>query len=201
MRFSEFELRELAKAWFAVSLAFAIAMSGIGFTSLGKIFSIGFSIPFVFAGLTVGIAFLGHELAHKFLAQRYGCFAEFMSNTQMLILAVLCSFLGFVFAAPGAVVIHGQIKKDQYGKVAAAGIAANLVMGIAFLALAIVFKLPFLGDFLRFGARVNSWLAIFNMLPLLPFDGIKVMLWSKKSYFGLAAACIALAVILESVAL
>ncbi len=200
MRFSAFELRELGKAWFAISLAFAIALTGISFSSLGKIFTIGFTIPFIFAGLTVGIAFLGHELSHKFLAQKYGCFAEFMANTQMLILALICSLFGFIFAAPGAVVIHGQIRRDQYGKVSAAGIIANLVMGIVFLLLMLFVNTPELKQFLLYGCNVNSWLAIFNMLPLMPFDGVKVLMWNRKAYFALAAACVGFAVIVQLVA-
>jgi Zn-dependent protease len=91
----------LAKAWIVISLAFAIAMSGF---SVSKII-----IVFFVSALTVGVAFLLHELAHKLVAQHYGCYAEFRSFDNMLILAIVMSFFGFVFAAPGAVMISGPV--------------------------------------------------------------------------------------------
>ena len=196
MRFSGFEIRELSKAWFAVSLAFAIALSS-GPVSISRIFSINFTKSFVFAGLTVGIAFLGHELAHKYLAQKYGCFAEFMADNKMLLLAVICSLFGFVFAAPGAVVIHGRVTKEQFGRVSAAGIIVNLALGVVCLCLMPLIASHMLLEFLAFGASINSWLALFNLLPFMPFDGAKVLMWNKKIYFGLAAACLALTFIVQ----
>ena len=64
---SETELRDILKAWAAVSIAFGIILS----TSVSDFYS-----KFVIASLTVGIGFLFHELGHKIVAQRYGCFAE-----------------------------------------------------------------------------------------------------------------------------
>ena len=107
MRFSDIEKQHLMKAWIAVSLAFAILM--------GNIFSAEFIIYFVISLVTVGLGFLLHEMAHKFVAQRYGCWAEFRADDRMLMFAVLSAFLGFVFAAPGAVFIHGFVSREKNG--------------------------------------------------------------------------------------
>ena len=53
----------------------------------------------------------------KILAQNYGCFAEFRSYNFMLLIAVFMSFFGFIFAAPGAVIISGPIGKRRNGKI------------------------------------------------------------------------------------
>jgi len=45
----------------------------------GLKFNISFIIALFISLFTLGIGFLLHELAHKFVAQRYGCFAEFRS--------------------------------------------------------------------------------------------------------------------------
>jgi len=91
------EIVDVAKAWVAVSIAFAVLLSG---ESTGSFLSF-----FLIAAFTVGIGFLLHEMGHKIMAQHYGCFAEFRSFDFMLILSVIMSFFGFVFIAPGAVMI------------------------------------------------------------------------------------------------
>ncbi|MDP6648058.1 MAG: hypothetical protein QGH34_01545, partial [Candidatus Woesearchaeota archaeon] len=69
---SEKEIKDILKAWIVISAAFAILLSD-------SIFSSDFYAKFIISSLTVGIGFLLHELGHKFVAQRYGCFAEFRS--------------------------------------------------------------------------------------------------------------------------
>ncbi|MBR1973308.1 MAG: site-2 protease family protein, partial [Candidatus Methanomethylophilaceae archaeon] len=41
-------------------------------------------------------------------------------------------------------------------------------------------------------AHLNVVLAIFNMLPIMPFDGSKIYKWSKPVYFVMVAVLIAL---------
>ena len=106
---SEKEIRDLIKAWVAISLAFAIVLrNAIG---------LSFYQVFIVSAIAVGAGFLLHELGHKIVAQRYGCFAEFRSFDQMLILAVIMSFFGFVFAAPGSVMINAPVGLSRYGKI------------------------------------------------------------------------------------
>ncbi|MBT3406386.1 hypothetical protein HN419_04410 [Candidatus Woesearchaeota archaeon] len=112
---SNIELIALLKSWAAISLAFSIALAGLKF-------SLGFIIIFLMAAITVGLGFLLHELAHKVVAQKYKCAAEFRSDDKMLILAIVLAFTGFIFAAPGAVLIHGHINKKQNGIISAAGL-------------------------------------------------------------------------------
>ena len=35
-----------------------------------------------------------------------------------------------------------------------------------------------------YGAKINSWLALFNMIPFGSFDGLKILRWSKGVYAG-----------------
>lgn len=172
---SETELKDLLKAWIAISIAFAIILSG-------SVFSADFYAKFIIASLTVGIGFLLHEMGHKLVAQKYGCFAEFRSFDTMLILAIAMSFFGFVFAAPGAVMISGRVNKAKNGKISAAGPLVNLALASVFLALAFA-KLPALFKVVVFyGFVINSWLALFNMMPFWLFDGHKILKWSKLAY-------------------
>ena len=68
---SEREIRDLIKAWVAISIAFAMVMKGFA--------NLSFYQAFIVAAITVGTGFLLHEMGHKLVAQRYGCFAEFRS--------------------------------------------------------------------------------------------------------------------------
>lgn len=179
MKFSNKEVRDLVKAWFAISLAFAIVLSG-------DIFSNTFMFTFLLSGLTVGVGFLLHELAHKLVAQNYGCWAEFRAFNSMLIFAVAISFLGFVFAAPGAVMINGYVNLNKNGKISLAGPLTNLVLALLFLP-AMLFPISFVQQIGQYGFFINSWLALFNMIPIMGLDGSKILAWNKGIYFSVLA--------------
>src|SRR3989338_10946175 len=123
IRTSQAELLDIAKAWVAISLAFAFVYANVTlFSRASGIFSQRFLMVFGISLITAGIGFLFHELAHKLVAQRYGCVAEFRSFDQMLYLAVGLAFLvGFIFAAPGAVMISGMITRKENGIISLAG--------------------------------------------------------------------------------
>ena len=188
-RLSDVEKRDLLKAWAAISFAFAIAFGG-GLQSLFA--DLRFFLSFAVAGLTVGIGFIAHELSHKVTALKYGCKAEFRSFDNMLMLAIVFSFFGFILAAPGGVFIKGHVTKEQNGKISAAGILANIVVALLFIILAYSFPFTAVKIVSAYGVLINSWLAIFNLLPFLNFDGTKVMAWNKLAWGAMLAAAIGL---------
>jgi len=178
-RTSKQEIYDLVEAWILLSLAFGILLSG------GNLFSITMVNKFILSALTVGVGFLFHELAHKVVAQKYGCFAEFRASVQMLVLAIIMSFFGFLFAAPGAVMISGHVTKSQHGKIAVAGPVMNLILAAFFgvlLLIANYFSIGILYSIASYGVWVNAFLAFFNMLPFFILDGTKVFAWNKKVY-------------------
>ena len=128
---------------------------------------------------TVGVAFILHELAHKFTAMRYGYWAEFRKDNQMLLVGVvLAALVGVVFAAPGATVIYGNyITREQTGRISAAGPMINLLLSIPFLGILLFGGGGIIGLFGLMGLRVNAMIAAFNMLPISVLDGKKVLAW------------------------
>ncbi|MBT3395213.1 site-2 protease family protein [archaeon] len=175
MKFSKIEREHLFKAWVAISLAFGIVLSG----GISGIFSPNLLTMVIVSALTVGLGFLAHEIAHKYVAQRYHCYAEFRAFDKMLILAIFMSFFGFVFAAPGAVMIRGVINRERNGKISLAGPITNIIIALFFLLLLNLSILPMLS---KYGLLINSWLALFNMIPFGNLDGSKILRWDKKIY-------------------
>ncbi len=180
MKFSQKEIKDLFIAWLMISIAFAILLSGgiRTFLSLNVL-----AVSLAVSAFTVGISFLLHELMHKFFAQKYHLWAEFRAFYNMLWLALLFSLFGFILAAPGAVVIKGFLTREKNGKISLAGPMTNIILAFLFFALLLLFNSSgILRLFLMYGLTINSLLALFNMIPLQPFDGYNVYIWNKTIY-------------------
>ncbi|MFH1132931.1 MAG: hypothetical protein V1735_00405 [Nanoarchaeota archaeon] len=169
--FSGIELQHLIISWLAISLAFGLLLSRDNLLQ-GMVIAAG----------TVGLGFIGHELAHKLLAQHYGCVAEFRAFFPMLAVAVaLAYFAGIVFAAPGAVMIGGRATPKQIGKISLAGPVANMALALVFLNFLLLGS-GMVQEIGKYGFMINSWLALFNLIPLGFLNGAKVLRWNKSAY-------------------
>ncbi len=190
MRFSKVELQHLLRAWVVISLSFAMLQSG-GFSMTAKFF-----VAVAISAFTVGVGFLLHELMHKYFAQKYGCRAEFRAFDFMLVVAFLMALFRspIFFAAPGAVFIAGNVNPARNGRISAAGPMTNVVLAAVFigmkLLLSSVYPSPLLLSIASYGASVNAWLAVFNMLPFMGLDGSKVLHWNTNAYAAVMALAI-----------
>ncbi|WP_332450877.1 site-2 protease family protein [Methanoculleus sp.] len=177
------ERRDLLIAWLAISVAFTLIYIRGGVDPFGLVFF------FVMSLVTVGVAFVLHELAHKFAAMRYGYWAEFQKDNQMLLVAVvMAALVGVVFAAPGATYVYGNATKAENGRISAAGPLTNLILCIPFAALMLLSGGGLIGLVGLVGLRVNAMIAAFNMLPISVLDGRKVLAWNPVVFAVLMAA-------------
>ena len=130
--------------------------------------------------IIIVLVFALHELAHKFVAEKYGCFAEYRMWPLGLVLALVSSFTGVIFAAPGATYIspysRKSLTKGDYGKISLAGPLTNIAIGLSALGLSLAFPL----DFFSTLTSISFSLAFFNLLPIPPLDGSKVFAWDKR---------------------
>jgi len=187
LAFSRRELRDLAAAWIVLSIAFTIFVGRPAPLANHPAWAVQLLLVCL---LSVGVAFMLHELAHKVTAVHFGQLAEFRADYNMLGLAVLGSLAGFIFAAPGAVHHVGRITNRENGLIALAGPVANLALVAVFLPL-----LVFEGIVWRigaFGVFVNAFLAAFNLLPFGPLDGRTVYEWHPAVFAGAFVASVGL---------
>jgi Zn-dependent protease len=176
--FSRKEVRDIIVAWAALALAFTIARQG-GIFGAAALLGVSIFNSYFIAFVAVGSGFVLHELMHKFTAERYGYWAEFRMWFMGIVLALITSTAGFIFAAPGATYIQGYNVSDrQNGIISLAGPVTNVVIAIIFLLVSQVGN-GILGQIGGVGFTVNLFLAAFNMLPVMPLDGAKVFHWNK----------------------
>ncbi len=173
--FTTREIKELAISAVVIAFVFAYNMVG-GIPSIGLL---------LVSLIAVSTGFVFHELAHKVTAQRFGCWAEYRMWELGLIGALfLVVVTGWLFIAPGAVYIipgYFGISRREDGIISASGATANIALAILFLLIGF-----------NFGAAINAWLALFNMIPFPPLDGSKVIRWNFAVWGVLVAAALML---------
>jgi len=184
--FSWTEIQHLLIAWLVLGITFSIQ---------GLFLSQNLFLKLLLISLMVlGAGFLGHELAHKFLAQKYGCFAEFRVWPLGLGFALLFALISggtIIFAAPGAVYIvpisFGAglgISRKENGIISLAGPLTNVCFALFFFFL--INYGGIVSDIGYLGYLINLWLAAFNMIPFPPMDGSKVFIWNKGIWATIA---------------
>ena len=209
VKFGADELFDLLLSWIVLIIGFSLVMSGRQIPGLGLILA---------AALGVGTGFLLHEMAHKFVALRYGYWAEYRANRSGLLFIIVMSLMGFIFAAPGAVMIHkplranGQsdnlsgsgIYSDQADKnakreellIALAGPTTNIILTVLFFILLssglVIGNLA--TSAIDFAIFINLNLAAFNLLPLGPLDGKKILEANRLAWAIVAVPTILVAI-------
>jgi Zn-dependent protease len=169
VKFTATEIRDLIISLIVISFAFALLISG------GSLSNAVILVPITL--VVVGLGFIFHELSHKFVAIRYGYWAEYKMWIEGLVLCLVTAYFGFLFAAPGAVYVHEEyISKEENGKISIAGSITNIILALIFLLIIKISGNLYYWAF--YGMFINGFLAFFNQLPIFGLDGSKVLKWN-----------------------
>ncbi len=178
------EAADILISVFAISLSLTI-YSGyagpLGFASMMAVFTV-----------TIGAGFILHEMMHKLVANAFGAYASFQAWRAGLLLMVGLALLSLIpglggiplFLAPGAVYIYARfLGARENGIISIAGPLANIAVALFFFIAGIMFySVSWIGTVSYLGAYANFFLAFFNLLPLYPLDGSKVVRWSWPAW-------------------
>lgn len=201
VRTSRQELVQISGAFAVLTLDFLLILYFGGLLTSGR--TLLGALPLweaiAIAATAALTAFVAHEMAHKVSAQRGGYWAEFRWAPMWLALSVVTSYLGFLFAAPGATVIGGMGNPRDWGRTSLAGPATNLGFAVAFYSGSLAAWLA--GSVAFFPLLViaffNGWFGAFNLMPFGPLDGAKVLRWSPRTWIvafvvaaGIAGVCV-----------
>jgi len=141
-----------------------------------------------------------HELAHGWVADKMGdSTARWLGRLSLNprkhldpIGTLMLFIFGFGWAKPVPVNFHNLYDpRKGLVLVSAAGIVANILLAfISFLLLRLVNPAPFgaLSTLLIYMAQINIMLAAFNLIPIPPLDGSKILMGFSSSQFQYSMA-------------
>jgi Zn-dependent protease len=144
--------------------------------------------------LAFAFSFMIHEVAHKTTAQRYGLWAEFRITTFGAMITLLSIISPIKLISPGAVMVGGAADKKTIGKVSIAGPLTNVALAGLFLALLAILPRSGFDEAFLFGLLMNSFIALFNLIPFGILDGAKILAWNKAVWALAFAASLGLTV-------
>jgi len=182
-RFSRIEIIHLLISMGVLTISFSLLITRnnliYGVTYGFNISNIPYGIALSFLGIVT--AFFFHEISHKFIAQKHGLWAEYRMFPRGLSLALILGlFTPIVFAAPGAVMFRGGSRTHETGQIAIAGPLANIIIAMITFPVYffVLFEESLIGQIVGFICLINAFLATFNLLPLGPLDGAKIVRWN-----------------------
>ena len=138
---------------------------------------------------TVGIGFIGHEMGHKYAAEKFGIPSRFVLWPMGILLLFFSSLMGFIFAAVGAVYIFARrLPKNINGVISLAGPAVNIIFASIFFFVLVSSEIfgfqlaQIVKAICVIGMKLNGFLAFFNLIPIPPLDGWKVLPWNLGAW-------------------
>ena len=127
--------------------------------------------------LVVIIAMVPHELLHKFTAIRLGYLARYRLSKTLALLSLVSILLPFKIVATGYVAVYTlyALPRRDEGMIAISGPIVNLVIAVIVLYL----YHSILGNYLLWYVLwINALVSFFNLLPIPPLDGWRIIRWN-----------------------
>ncbi|MEM0506900.1 MAG: site-2 protease family protein [Thermosphaera sp.] len=155
---------------------------------------------FVGVFLIASFSVIAHEMAHRQVARIMNCYSRYALYPLGLLVTLLSSLpvIPIKIILPGVTVIiprtydHSELKRIE-GITSVAGPLVNISFSIAgFISMGVLGPLEGMSHYIRYFIYINSWIALFNLLPIPPLDGSKVLRWNLPLYLISFVAALAL---------
>jgi len=176
----------LYEAWgLAVSLFTASFVFAYDFESPLSVFG---ALPKAMAAVAVAMAV--HEFVQRKVAKRFGCSAAYEMWLPGVVFSLLMVLAGVkLIIVGGTAVVAYKFSRwgmrerhasfDEVGIISMAGPVANLVLATALKAFAGPVGWAAAAGYL---SDINTWLAVYNLIPLKQLDGGGLLMWSHTHW-------------------
>lgn len=161
------ELANIIIALVGVSLALAIFFTKPSFDMFWQAMTVVTPV--------MGISFVLHELAHRTVAINKGHNSYFQASWWGIPLSIFIAYVApIVFILPGGAMIEDQMTDKELARTAVAGPVID-IFATAFFVPFLIYGTGTLAHIGFLGILISPALALFNLLPIPPLDGHKVI--------------------------
>ncbi|MFP3144128.1 MAG: hypothetical protein RXQ93_03810 [Caldisphaera sp.] len=154
-------------SWILGILSITIALGGT------QIVNLYFYMSPIFIGIIVG--FISHEYMHRYLSRKYHMASRYTANVLGVLITLISSILPIKLLMPGYVKTWtlGPVSRKGLLYSVAGGPITNIVIAIALYIVS--FGFPLYSAFLKDIGWVNAYISTFNLIPIPPLDGEKIL--------------------------
>jgi Zn-dependent protease len=138
-----------------------------------QIVNLYFYMSPIFIGIIVG--FISHEYMHRYLSRKYHMASRYTANVLGVLITLISSILPIKLLMPGYVKTWtlGPVSRKGLLYSVAGGPITNIVIAIALYIVS--FGFPLYSAFLKDIGWVNAYISTFNLIPIPPLDGEKIL--------------------------
>lgn len=136
-------------------------------------------------------------LITKKIANKYNCNVTFKLNYNLLIIGIIISLFtlgSFVFPVIGVITITAGIRlgktftritRKEKAKISIAPIIVNLALSLLSIVL-----YPISNEFFTILFLINIQMAIGELIPIPPLNGVKIFIWSRITWLSLMGSAL-----------
>ncbi len=185
IKFTKEEIRNLLISIIVISTLFTINMTQkIGWTNT-EIINI-----LIITLILFSISFIAKIYSQKYLARKYHYHIEYKIWGYGIIFAIVTMLLNIFIITPGYFKygLYDRIAtEEEKAKIAIIGPAANMILAVIFLIALIILKSTLTTSAIiklamLIGFYINTYMAVFNLIPFMALDGIKIVEYDLKMW-------------------
>jgi Zn-dependent protease len=186
IKFTKEEIRNLLISIIVISILFTINMTQKSGWTNPDIINILIITIIIFS-----ISLIAKIYSQKYLARKYHYHIEYKIWGYGLIFALITMLLNIFVITPGYFKygLYDRIATDEEkAKIALIGPAINIIIAVIFLIALIILKSMMTTGIIKLamliGFYINTYMAVFNLIPFMALDGIKLFEYDMKMWIA-----------------